>query len=361
MSRWGSGATVICRWLIRRNILLPERNKCDGSKEGDETMSPTCESFIRAVLASNWNSAFLNLNGLNMYEMLRAIAALDVLDRNDLWTQHAGFAGTVNMPRIEYAWSVVKNRSLPPTAPGDLSQTGQVNDARNFLASPSPLQFTSDLTGTMPGANPAASRLSEPDFAAAAGQIGAEVSAIMAVAQVEAGGRAGFADGRPIIRYELHIFHGRTGGIYDRTHPHLSQPTLAAGQRYHGGGQPTEWSLMFGAMILRDPAGCRRTSEAWQSASWGMFQVMGRNFRTVGWSSIGDFVHDMFQSEGNQLRAFLGYVRANHLSASIASHNWAHFARGYNGVGYAVNQYDQRIAAAYTRIISDRQTRHAIP
>jgi hypothetical protein len=92
-----------------------------------------------------------------------------------------------------------------------------------------------------------------------------------------------------------------------------------------------------------------------------MFQVMGFNFRKVGWSSIEDFVADMFRSESNQLDAFLGYVRASHLTGSIASHNWAHFARGYNGVAYAANQYDQRIAAAYARILADRQRRQFTP
>jgi hypothetical protein len=289
-------------------------------------MSPTCEAFIRSVLNRNWRDAFLNLNGVNMYEMLRAIAALDVLDRNELWPQRAGFSSLVNMPRIEYAWNVVTSRKLAATAPGDLAQTGQVDDARNFLRHPAPLQFTNDLTGALPAANPAAVRIADPDFETAAHNIGAEVSAVMAVAQVEAGGRAGFAGGLPIIRYELHVFHDRTGRIYDRTHPHLSQPTLAASQRYHHGGQANEWSLLLGAMILRDGTGRRRFSEAWQSASWGMFQVMGFNFRMVGASSIGDFVRDMFRSESNHLDAFLSFVRGKHLTGSIRTKNWAAFA-----------------------------------
>jgi hypothetical protein len=93
-------------------------------------------------------------------------------------------------------------------------------------------------------------RLTEFDFVTAANTLGGgvEVAGIMAVAQVEAGGRRGFGPaGRPIIRYELHIFQGRTGGIYHATHPHLSQPTLAAGNPYHTGGQTTEWSLMHGS------------------------------------------------------------------------------------------------------------------
>lgn len=330
-------------------------------------MSPECEAFIQAVIGAeafatgqaigppDWDESFRRLNGLNMYEMLRGLAALDPLDLDGLWAQHASAAGFVNMPRIEFAYNVVHDRRLPATIPGDLQTTGQVGDARGFLANPTPLQFDHDLTGTLPAANPNAPRLSEPDFVAAAARIGAEVAAVQAVAQVEAGGRVGFgADGRPVIRYELHVFHGRTGGTYDRTHPHLSQPTLAAGNRYHTGGQGNEWSLMYGAMILRDGAGRRRTSEAWQSASWGMFQVMGFNY-TVDWANIDTFVNDMFTSEAQHLRAFLGYVRTNHLENTLVNHDWAAFARAYNGPDYAVNNYDTNIGNAFTAIQANRR------
>ena len=329
-------------------------------------MSPECELFIQSVLNAidfttgaqsgppDWDNAFRRLIGLNMYEMLRALAALDPLDLALLWRQQQASPGGVNW-RIEYAYNVVHDRRLPATAPGDLQTTGQVGDARNFLANPTPLTFDRDLTGTLPTPNPGAPTLSEPDYVAAAARIGAEVSAVKAVAQVESGGRVGFgSDGRPIIRYELHIFHGRTGGIYDRTHPHLSQPTLAAGNRYHTGSQANEWSLMYGAMILRNGAGGHlRNEDAWQSASWGMFQLMGFNFG-VDWNDIGTFVNDMFTSEAMHLRGFLGYIITNHMQNTLVNHNWAGFARGYNGAGYAVNNYDQNIAAAYTNIHASR-------
>ena len=320
-------------------------------------MSATCETFIRNVLAKKWGEAFKYLNGLNMPEMLRGIAALDPLDRAELWAQRAASAGAVHMPRIEYAWAVVQDGALPSSAPGDLDATGQVQDAKSYIAKRTPLVFGSDLTGTlpMPGGAP---RLSDTDFVTAASGLGADVSSVMAVAQVEAGGRAGFAaDGRPIIRYELHIFHQRTHGIYAKSHPHLSQPSLKTGNPFHVGGQPNEWSLMYGAMILRDAKGNQRTTEAWSSASWGMFQVMGFNHISVGWPDIHGFARDMCASEANQLRAFLGFVRSSKLTSAIVAHDWARFAQGYNGAGYAVNQYDTKIAAAYTRISADRKAK----
>ncbi|HEU0177511.1 MAG TPA: N-acetylmuramidase family protein [Blastocatellia bacterium] len=325
-------------------------------------MSPTCETFIRAVLAQNWREAFLNLNGLNMPEMLRGLAALDRLDLNDLWAQNGNFTGLVNMPRIEYAYNVVVNGQLPAAAPGDLQVTGQVAEARAFNMNRTPLTFEHDLTGLLPAANANPPALLENDFVIAATNLGVEVAAIMAVAQVEAGGRRGFeADGRPIIRYELHIFQRRTNGIYHQTHPHLSQPTLAAGNPYHRGGQPNEWSLIHGAMILRDGNRNRRSSDAWQSTSWGMFQVMGFNYAAVGWGNIDDFVADMFRSEAQHLQAFIGYCRNNHLIQHIQNQNWAAFALGYNGPNYRANNYDVNIANAYTRISAQRRRQGLTP
>ncbi|NMM01875.1 N-acetylmuramidase family protein [Paraburkholderia sp. RP-4-7] len=319
-------------------------------------MSPTCENFIRAVLTQSWRDAYLNLNGLNMDEMLRAQAALDPLDLADMWAQRQAFTGQVDMPRIEYAHDVVTTRKIPQTAPGDLGTTGQTNDAKSFIGKPKPLTFEHDLTGTLPATSAAPARLGEHDFVLAAKQNNVEVAAIMAVAQVESGGRSGFAaDSRPVIRYELHLFDRHTGKAYRKTHPHLSQPDLASGERYHHGGQPNEWSLVFGAMILRDSKGGRRISEAWQSTSWGMFQVLGSNSRMVGWPTVGAFVADMFVSEAQHLRAFLGYCKATHLFSQIRTHHWAAFANGYNGPTYAVNRYDSNLANAFASISSRRR------
>src|SRR5262245_36764343 len=116
-------------------------------------MTPTCENFICAVLAQNWRDAFLNFIGLIMPELLRGLAALYRLDLNDLWSQRGNFAGSVDMPRIEYAHDVVVNGRLPAIAPGDLQVTGQVAAARTFNTHRTPLTFEHDLTGLLPATN----------------------------------------------------------------------------------------------------------------------------------------------------------------------------------------------------------------
>lgn len=322
-------------------------------------MSPTCETFIRSVLERNWRDAFLNLNGLNMYEMLRGLAALDRYDLDELWAERTRFEGSINLPRIAYAHATITGGKVPATAPSGLPGD-QVQEAKAYARHPTPLTFEHDLTGQLPAVAGTPPTLTEADFQRAALELGVEVAAIMAVAQVEAGGRAGFAaDGRPIIRYELHVFHRRTKGHYHKTHPHLSQPTLAAGNPYHRGGQANEWSLVLGAMILRP--GNVRAVDAWFSTSWGMFQIMGFNAVRIGMGEIHNFVENMFASEAQHLRAFIAFCRTHHLVRHIQTHDWAAFARGYNGAGYAVNKYDERIGAAFARISAERRRRGLAP
>ena len=115
-------------------------------------VSQTCRDFIAHVSANRWGDAVLHCNGLNMREMLRALEALRgaeaEADIQSFRTALATRSGAVNSPRIEYALSVVVDRKLPATAAGDLATTGQVADAKAFLARP-----TSILVETIPLAN----------------------------------------------------------------------------------------------------------------------------------------------------------------------------------------------------------------
>jgi hypothetical protein len=99
-------------------------------------MSTQRDNFNAQANEGNWERAFFYLNGLNMFEMLRALAALHPSTRQKLWDARPAYEGQFYMPRMEYAMTVVNTVRLPPKAPGDLEATGQVQDARNFLADP---------------------------------------------------------------------------------------------------------------------------------------------------------------------------------------------------------------------------------
>ena len=173
--------------------------------------------------------------------------------------------------------------------------------------------------------------------------------AIKAVAQVESSGSGFGADGRPILRFELHRFQAKTKGVFRKTHPHVSQPSLAAGAPYHNGRQSREYSLLYNAMLL-DDKGNSMVEPAIESASWGKFQVMGENWSSLGWASALDFASDMYVSEGNQLKACVKYIQTKGLTQALKTHNWAAFALGYNGPAYADNDYDTNLQRAFNRI-----------
>ena len=99
-------------------------------------VSQTCRRFIDCANRRDWRNAGFNLNGLNMYEMLRSLQALDASDIANIRAALTSAGSAVNGPRIEYALSVVVNRTVPATAPSDVTASGQVAAARAFQARP---------------------------------------------------------------------------------------------------------------------------------------------------------------------------------------------------------------------------------
>jgi hypothetical protein len=182
--------------------------------------------------------------------------------------------------------------------------------------------------------------LARADFQAVAGRLGCEWEAVAAVSQVESGPLGGFAaDGRPIILFERHLFSRKTSRAYDTSHPNVSNPTPGGYPRT----QADRWAQLAEAYALNPEA-------ALESASYGRFQVLGQNFPTLGLANASQYVSKLAVSEADQLEAFEGFVKYNHLDTALQSKSWATFAAGYNGPGYAANQYDQKMAQAYNQL-----------
>jgi hypothetical protein len=183
--------------------------------------------------------------------------------------------------------------------------------------------------------------LTDDDFKNAATTLGCDVPAIKAVCAIEAP-RGGFlADGRPVILFESHQFHKLTGGRYDESHPNISTATWV---RNYGPAGAHQYDRLAEADALNHLA-------AIQSASWGRFQIMGLNYKAAGFDDPDSFVTAMKESEAAQLRAFVNFVKANHLDRPLADHQWATFARGYNGPSFSQNQYDVKLAQEYANFV----------
>jgi hypothetical protein len=190
-------------------------------------------------------------------------------------------------------------------------------------------------------------KLSPADFSKAASSLGPGVSVaiIRAFAEVESGGRSGFAaDGRPIIAYEGHWFRKLTKKEYDEAYPMLSYPYLVkAGPEWQANNkdQATAWKTLEAAMALSSDA-------ALQSCSWGMFQVMGFNWEDCGYEDVTAFVAAMKAGEPGQLAAFVGYCLKKHgMVTALKTKNFIKMAELYNGKDYG--DYDKRIQKAYKK------------
>jgi hypothetical protein len=167
--------------------------------------------------------------------------------------------------------------------------------------------------------------------------LGVPAPQIWAVLAVETRGFGFLPDRRPQILFERHVFQRLTQGRYDSTHADISNAKAGG---YAGG--TLEYARLAQAMLLDRKA-------ALQSASWGIGQILGCNYRAAGFSGVNAMVKAMVISEDAQLLAMAKFIEGNRLAKALQQLDWAAFARGYNGADYKKNQYDQRLAAAHAR------------
>lgn len=188
------------------------------------------------------------------------------------------------------------------------------------------------------------------DFAQA---LDIEEAALRAVAEVESSG-SGFLpppSNKPKILFEGHAFHRLTGGRYSADHPNISYPKWS--RRKYSGSLAGEWQRLEAACRLDRIA-------ALQSASWGLFQIMGFNYPYCGCEDVETFVARQYEGATQQLATFVKFVSRPPYLPALRNRNWKAFARAYNGPGFATNRYDGKLAAAYARW-SEPQTPAATP
>lgn len=190
-------------------------------------------------------------------------------------------------------------------------------------------------------------KLTEQQIKDAAKNAGIEYAALKAVIEVEARSSGFFSTGEPAILFERHKFWEQLGAIKWFTmrlkimmlHPRICN-------RFAGGyGRYSEQhdKLRIAASYNRDIA--------LQSCSWGVGQVMGYHWEALGYESLQSFINDMYESEAKQLDAMIRYIKVNNLVDELQRHDWAGFARGYNGVAYKKNNYDEKLRQAYRKYV----------
>ncbi len=224
-------------------------------------------------------------------------------------------------------WAALKRlpaSTIVPTADGEVP-------APNLVV-PTPLETEPQSVQTFKGAG---RPLSEAGFDRVCQFLGVGQAEVWSVLKVETKGFGFLEDRRPLILYERHIFHRRTQGRFDAGNGDISN---ASSGGYIGG--TSEYPRLEKAMILDRTA-------AFMSASWGIGQVMGFNHEVAGHATVEAMVAAMVQDEEAQLLGMAGFIKGNRLDRALREHDWAGFARGYNGSAFAKNRYDEKLRDAF--------------
>ena len=177
--------------------------------------------------------------------------------------------------------------------------------------------------------------LDEDGMAEVIDRVKSGAAEVWAVLTVETRGCGFLPDRRPMILFERHVFSRETKGRFDPSHPDISNPQPGG----YGAGGANQYDRLQRAIALDRKAALR-------SASWGIGQLMGFNAEIAGYADVEEMVAAMAMSENRQLLGIAGEITHNRLDRALRSHNWAAFARGYNGPAYAKNRYDTRLSAA---------------
>lgn len=178
-----------------------------------------------------------------------------------------------------------------------------------------------------------------------ASEAGLEPAALMAVCEVESGGRvfARIANRlEPVIRFEGHYFDRRLSPPKRRIARLSGLAAPKAGAIANPRGQAARWRMLERAASIDRKA-------AWESTSWGVGQVMGAHWAWLGYESIEALVGQVRAGAAGQLRLMVRYIEKARLADALRNRDWHAFARGYNGPAYRRYRYHKRIERAYRR------------
>lgn len=184
----------------------------------------------------------------------------------------------------------------------------------------------------------AAKRIESIDIPRVGKMIGVGEDEIRAVMEVEAAGSGFDKQGRVKTLFEPHLFYRELKG---------SQRDIAvrSGLAYPNWKRdyPADsYPRIEEAMAINETAALR-------SCSWGLGQILGSNCKLAGYPTPQAMVAAFADDEDNHLEAMVAFIKAAKLDDELRAHNWAGFARGYNGPQYAKNKYDTKLAASYRK------------
>ncbi len=195
-------------------------------------------------------------------------------------------------------------------------------------------------------ANPVAPAVTSAEIAAIAARLTVSEKQVRTVATVESGGSGFTNSGLPKILWERHHFWKRTAGRFGITrfsNPRAGDYTLDADRN----GINDSWEKLA-------LAACKSPMRAFESCSWGKFQIMGWHAVPLGYPSALDMAWQMSRTEGAHYDALARFIQVNGLVTAMRKlsadpEDCRAFASRYNGAGYRRFSYHEKLAREMAR------------
>lgn len=172
-----------------------------------------------------------------------------------------------------------------------------------------------------------------------------ELAVIKAIKFVESGCK-GIQNGIPTMLFEGHIFWQRlkSRGISPYNHIAGNSDILYQKwtKKYYTGNNQKEYNKLQRAIRINEEA-------AYESASYGLFQIMGENYRMCGYQSAKEFFQALCKNEDNHLYSFINFIKNRRIIPYLQTKNWRKIAYYYNGALYAQNNYHIKLEQAYNK------------
>lgn len=177
-----------------------------------------------------------------------------------------------------------------------------------------------------------------------ADELKVDLASILAVNEVESRGSGFVRENYPVILFERHIFWRQLVARKIDPKPFAQKyPGILSQARGGYAGGASEYTRLAAAKSIN-------SSAALESCSWGLFQIMGFHWKSLGFKSVEEFVLFQQQNECSQFQTFVRFIKNDpSLHKALQQKKWSAFARIYNGPAYADNLYDVKLHRAYAR------------
>lgn len=187
----------------------------------------------------------------------------------------------------------------------------------------------------------AAERITRFDVERAAASMRVELAVMRAVMAVESRNTGFDSKKRPTILFEPHVFYRNLHDKAQRDAAVKQGLAYPSWRRNYPKTSDGNYARLAAAMKINMEA-------AFRAISMGLGQVLGENFAMAGCSSAVEMFRQACESEGNQLRHMVSFIKDKGLDSYLRTKNWYRFALGYNGSGQP-QKYAEWLEAAYLK------------